>query len=168
MCCGVPIPTDFHLGRLRGICRLFPKLYDSLAIVRPDTVIRWHRAGFRLYWRWKSRHRCGRPTVPLEIRRLIREMSANSLWGRTPSAPRAAVVPGLLQWRAHSPVIEQGRAEITRRGDSRTHYLSPDPGRTALPIRPDLICGRDTDQGIPRAATARRKYQRSAERQARL
>jgi hypothetical protein len=60
-------------------------MYDALAIVRPDTVIRWHRAGFRLYWRWKSRHRCGRPAVPLEIRRLIREMSiANSLWG----APR--------------------------------------------------------------------------------
>src|SRR6202035_2297281 len=70
---------------LGGICRLFPKMYDALAIVRPDTVIRWHRAGFRSYWRWKSRRRCGRPTVPLEIRRLIREVSvANPLWG----APR--------------------------------------------------------------------------------
>jgi hypothetical protein len=70
---------------LGSVCRLFPKMYDALAIVRPDTVIRWHRAGFRSYWRWKSRRRCGRPTVPLEIRRLIREMSiANPLWG----APR--------------------------------------------------------------------------------
>jgi hypothetical protein len=70
---------------LGGVCRLCPKIYDALAIVRPDTVIRWHRAGFRSYWRWKSRHRCGRPAVPLEIRRLIREMSlANPLWG----APR--------------------------------------------------------------------------------
>ncbi len=67
------------------VCRLFPKVYDALAIVRPETVIRWHRAGFRSYWRWRSRHRCGRPTVPLEIRRLIRQMSiANPLWG----APR--------------------------------------------------------------------------------
>jgi hypothetical protein len=56
---------------LGGVCRLFPKMYDALAIVRPDTVIRWHRAGFRTYWRWKSRRRCGRPTVPLEMRRLI-------------------------------------------------------------------------------------------------
>ncbi len=48
---------------LGGVCRLFLKVYDALAIVRPDTVIRWHRAGFRSYWRWKSRHRCGRPTV---------------------------------------------------------------------------------------------------------
>jgi transposase InsO family protein len=70
---------------LGGICRLFPKMYDTLAIVRPDTVIRWHRAGFRLYWLWKSRRRSGRPTVPVEIRRLICEMSiANPLWG----APR--------------------------------------------------------------------------------
>ena len=78
---------NFDLRRLilGGICRLFPKMYDTLAIVRPDTVIRWHRAGFRLYWRWRSRRRCGRPTVSLEIRRLMREMSiVNPLWG----APR--------------------------------------------------------------------------------
>src|SRR6266852_4989893 len=68
-----------------GLYRLFPRVLDALAIVRPGTVIRWHRAGFRLYWRWKSRPRGGRPPVPLEIRRLIREMSiANPLWG----APR--------------------------------------------------------------------------------
>src|SRR6516164_2906170 len=68
-----------------GLYRLVPNTIKALAIVKPDTVIRWHRAGFRSYWRWKSRHRCGRSPVPLEIRRLIREMSiANSLWG----APR--------------------------------------------------------------------------------
>src|SRR5262245_63144878 len=51
----------------------------------PETVVRWHRAGFRAYWRWKSRVRWGRPKVPLEIRQLIRDMSlANPLWG----APR--------------------------------------------------------------------------------
>jgi hypothetical protein len=68
-----------------GLYRLFPKACDGLAIVKPDTIIRWHRAGFRAYWRWKSRHRGGRPAVSQEIRRLIREMSiANPLWG----APR--------------------------------------------------------------------------------
>ena len=68
-----------------GLYRLFPRVLDALAIVRPGTVIRWHRAGFRLYWRWKSRPRGGRPTVPPEVRRLIREMSiTNPLWG----APR--------------------------------------------------------------------------------
>jgi hypothetical protein len=51
------------------------------AIVKPDTIVRWHRAGFRLYWCWKARRRGGRPTVPLEIRRLIGEMSiAKPLW----------------------------------------------------------------------------------------
>ena len=65
-----------------GLYRLVPNTIKALTIVKPDTVIRWHRTGFRLYWRWKSRHRCGRPTAPLEIRRLIREMSiANPLWG---------------------------------------------------------------------------------------
>jgi len=47
-----------------GLYRLFPKACDALAIVKPDTIIRWHRAGFRAYWRWKSRRRGGRPTVP--------------------------------------------------------------------------------------------------------
>src|SRR6267154_4836620 len=65
--------------------RLFPSVLDDITIVQPETVIRWHRTGFRLYWRWKSRSRGGRPRIPEEIRRLIREMSlANRLWG----APR--------------------------------------------------------------------------------
>src|SRR3954471_9059451 len=63
-----------------GLYRLFAQTCRALAIVKPDTVIRWHRAGFRSYWRWKSRRRCGRPSVPLEIRKLIRDMSlANQL-----------------------------------------------------------------------------------------
>ena len=67
-----------------GLYRLFAQTCRALAIVKPDTVIN-GTAGFRLYWRRKSRHRCGRPAVSLEIRRLIREMSlANPLWG----APR--------------------------------------------------------------------------------
>jgi hypothetical protein len=65
--------------------RLAPGVLDALKIVRPETVIRWHRAGFRAYWRWKSRPRGGRPKTPLEIRRLIRDISlVNPLWG----APR--------------------------------------------------------------------------------
>ena len=65
--------------------RLAPTIINALTIVKPETVIKWHRAGFKLYWRWKSRRRGGRPVVPLEVRRLIREMSiANPLWG----APR--------------------------------------------------------------------------------
>src|SRR6202023_2903134 len=65
--------------------RISPRIVNALVIVKPETVIRWHGAGFRFFWRWKSRSRGGRPKVPLEIRQLIREMSlANPLWG----APR--------------------------------------------------------------------------------
>jgi hypothetical protein len=54
-------------------------------IVKPETVIAWHRRGFRLWWSWKSRRRMGRPTVPADIRALIREMAnTNPRWG----APR--------------------------------------------------------------------------------
>ncbi len=65
--------------------RLWPGVLGSMVIVRPDTVVRWHRRGFRAFWRWKSRSRSGRPRIPGEIRDLIREVSlANPLWG----APR--------------------------------------------------------------------------------
>ena len=59
---------------------------NTLTLVKPDTVVRWHRKGFRLYWTWKSRRKGqGRPAVPSEVRQLIRRMSqANSRWG----APR--------------------------------------------------------------------------------
>ena len=70
---------------LAWLCHLCPKAREALAIVRPDTVVRWHRAGFRYFWRWKSKRHKGRPTVLAEVRRLIRQMSiANPLWG----APR--------------------------------------------------------------------------------
>jgi putative transposase len=65
--------------------RVWSQWRSALVIVKPDTIISWHRRGFRLFWRWKSRHGTGRPTVPHEVRTLIRTMStANPLWG----APR--------------------------------------------------------------------------------
>jgi hypothetical protein len=68
-----------------GLYRLAPGVVDALKILKPQTVIHWHRAGFRAYWRWKSRTRGGRPKTPADIRQLIRDMSiANPLWG----APR--------------------------------------------------------------------------------
>ena len=76
-----------NFDRMIFVClyRIAPRILDAITIVEPETVIRWHRAGFRGFWRWKSRRRAGRPSVPPEIRRLIREMSlANPLWG----APR--------------------------------------------------------------------------------
>src|SRR5271169_673899 len=54
-----------------GLYRLAPGVLDALKIVRPETVIRWHRAGFRAYWRWKSRPRGGRLKTPLCTENLI-------------------------------------------------------------------------------------------------
>jgi transposase InsO family protein len=63
----------------------FPSMLQVVQIIRPETLIRWHRTGFRSYWRWKSRNRGGRPRIDIELRALIGQMSLeNPLWG----APR--------------------------------------------------------------------------------
>ena len=62
--------------------RWFPSILQVLAIIRPETLVRWHRAGFRRYWRWKSHRRGGRPQIDPELRELVRRMSVeNPLWG---------------------------------------------------------------------------------------
>src|SRR5436309_5539501 len=79
--------------RLRGsdrallvwMTRLWPSLLGSARVVEPATILRWHRAGFSIYWRWKSRGRRGRPRIDRELRDLMRRMNReNPLWG----APR--------------------------------------------------------------------------------
>src|SRR5271170_2927779 len=93
--------------------RLCPTVIDALAIIRPETLLGWHRAGFRAFWRWKSRPTGGRPRVCKDVRDLIRGMSlANPLWG----APRIhgellklgvdvsqATVGRYLPWRPKVP-----------------------------------------------------------------
>jgi hypothetical protein len=65
--------------------RWFPSVLKAITIIRPETLVRWHRAGFCRYWSWKSRSLGGRPPIDADLRALIRRMSAeNSLWG----APR--------------------------------------------------------------------------------
>src|SRR6516165_748646 len=65
--------------------RLCPSVREAAVVFKPETLVRWHRSGFRLYWRCKSRRRVGRPAVPADIRDLIRTISRdNPLWG----APR--------------------------------------------------------------------------------
>ena len=65
--------------------RWFPSILKAVMIIRPETLVRWHRAGFRRYWRWKSRNLGGRPSIDAGLRALIRRMSLeNWLWG----APR--------------------------------------------------------------------------------
>src|SRR5256884_6044863 len=65
--------------------RWFPSVLKAITIIRPETLVRWHRSGFRRYWRWKSRSLGGRPQIAADLRALIRRMSTqNPLWG----APR--------------------------------------------------------------------------------
>src|SRR6476620_7397242 len=65
--------------------RWFPLILEVVTIVRPETLVHWYRAGFRRYWRWKSRSLGGRPQLEADLRALIRRMNTeNQLWG----APR--------------------------------------------------------------------------------
>ncbi len=82
-----PRPRLTEMDRIFWIvlARLWKNWRSSLQVVRPETVVRWHRRGFRLYWAWKSRRRWGRPAIGRDLRDLIQQMSrANPLWG----APR--------------------------------------------------------------------------------
>ena len=64
--------------------RRCPGILNAITIVRPETVVRWHRMGFAAYWRWKSRSPGGRPRIAKDLRDLIRRMSLeNPLWGAT-------------------------------------------------------------------------------------
>ena len=107
-------PRLFSTDRLLWVWlyRIWPQVLNAMVLVKPATVVQWHRKGFRLYWRWRSRH-LGRPKMSAEIRDLIRQMSlANPLWG----APRIhgellklgievsqATVGRYLPWRPKVP-----------------------------------------------------------------
>jgi hypothetical protein len=97
---------------------------DSLVIVKPETVIRWHRDGFRLYWRRKSRKKPGRPKITAEIRSLIRRMcrvrsNRRSVAMSSPSLRSAAYITGT-----------RGLREIAARSDHHAQAKCRD--RTAL------------------------------------
>jgi transposase InsO family protein len=61
--------------------QLWPRWREVLVVVQPNTVVRWHRKGFRLYWRFRSRRRPGRPRIPKDVRELIRRMALENPWG---------------------------------------------------------------------------------------
>jgi hypothetical protein len=69
--------------------RWFPSVLKAITIIRPETLVRWHRAGFRRYWHWKSRSHAGRPQIETDLRALIRRMSIEK-----PLCPSGAFRPG--------------------------------------------------------------------------
>ncbi len=99
------------------LLRLWPKIAQSIQIVAPKTLVRWHREGFRTYWRWKSRSRGGRPRSTGELRALIRKMcSENPLWG----APRihgellklGIEISQSTPVQVHAPPSHRSRSEL--------------------------------------------------------
>jgi putative transposase len=108
--------TPFRVA-LVVLSRLF-NWKDALIVVQPQTLVRWHRQGFRLFWRWKSRP--GRPPIPIELRRLIREMAlSNPSWGEERIANELFLKLGIQvsprTVRKYMPKCPNGRP----RGDQR-------------------------------------------------
>ena len=96
-------PRLFSADRLLWVWlyRTWPKVLDAMVLVKPATVIDWHRKGFRLYWRRRSHH-LGRPGINCEVRDLIRQMgTANPLWG----APRPTARQILVQGQVRSEFV---------------------------------------------------------------
>src|SRR5208283_2843965 len=94
--------------------RWFPLILKVITIVRPETLVRWHRAGFRCYWGWKSRSTGGRPPIGAELRALIRRMRReNPLWG-APRIHGELLKLGLRSLSRRSPNTWPGRGMTTR------------------------------------------------------
>src|SRR5262245_28441955 len=99
----------------------WPRWSDALIIVKPETVVRWHRAGFRLYWRWRSRQRGGRPKISLEIRTLIRTMAVeNAGWG----APKIHGELLKLGFEISECTVARYLRRLRRRGNPGKRWLT--------------------------------------------
>ena len=107
-------PTFGGIDRLifASLYGLAPKVLSALSIVRPETVIRWHRAGFRLYWRWKSKSPGGRPKLPVDVRTLIRDMA---LRGSMVSCSSWASLSARLPWPSIWRGLGDHRRKVGRR-----------------------------------------------------
>src|ERR1700682_5041198 len=103
--------TNHDRWFLIQLYRWFPSILKVLTIIRPETLVRWQRAGFLSYWRWKSRRQGGRPQIDAELRVLIRRMSVeNPLWG----APR--IHGELLKLGCEIAQSSVAKAMVHRRG----------------------------------------------------
>jgi len=101
--------------------RIWSRWSDVLAIVKPDTVVAWHRAGFRLFWRWRSRGRGGRPKTTAEIRGLIRRMAEeNPTWG----APKIHGELMKLGFVVAERTVARHLRHVRRRGDPAKRWLA--------------------------------------------
>jgi hypothetical protein len=100
--------------------RRCPPILNAITVVRPETVLRWHRMGFAAYWRWKSRSPGGRPRIAKEVRDLIRRMSLeNPIWGLTASDTACGMrggTPPRRSWGLGNPASSPKRKRPRLRG----------------------------------------------------
>ena len=99
------------------LSRVWSGWKSALVLVKPDTVVRWHRRRFKLYWRWRSRKRPGRPTVDPELIRLIKRLSReNPLWG----SPRIHLELELLGHTVAESTVDKHRVRPKHGGSGQT------------------------------------------------
>ena len=118
-----PRPVLNPLDRLlwTALRRCWSRWADVLVIVEPETVIGWHRAGFRLYWRWRSRPRGGRPKITAELRGLIRQMAEeNAGWG----APKIHGELSKLGFAVSERTVARYLRRIRRGGNAGKSWLA--------------------------------------------
>jgi putative transposase len=118
-----PRPVLNSLDRIfwTTLRRFWPRWSDVLLIVKPETVVGWHRAGFRLYWRWRSRPHGGRPKITEEIRALITRMAEeNADWG----APKIHGELLKLGFAISERTVTRYLRRIRRRGDPGKQWLA--------------------------------------------
>lgn len=118
-----PRPTVNSVDRLfwTALRRFWSRWTDVLAVVKPEPVVAWHRAGFRLYWRWRSRPLDGRPKIQEEIRALIRRMAEdNPSW----RAPRIHAELQKLGFAVSERTVARYLRGIRRRGDPAKRWLA--------------------------------------------
>ena len=95
--------TDQDRWFLIRLYRWFPSILQALTIIRPETLVRWHGAGFRSYWRWKSRRVGGRPPIDTELRVLIRRISLENPRGARHASTASCSSSGLKSRSRVSP-----------------------------------------------------------------
>src|SRR5712664_2541891 len=106
-------PTNNDRWFLVQMYRWFPSILTVVTIVQPQTLVRWHRAGFRRYWRWKSNSRGGHPPIENELRALIRQMSTeNQLWGAPRDSTANCSSLGLASLNQPSPRAWSGDVDL--------------------------------------------------------
>src|SRR6059036_3190701 len=157
------------------LSRLWKSWRNSLQVVRPETVVGWHRQGFWRYWAWKSRRRRGRPAIETEIRGLIRMSRANPLgraedpWRATEAGPDGIAGDG---FEVHAPAAAAAVAgvahifEESRQGSDRVGFLHGAHSDLSGPVRARgaeprpasagaFQCHGTSDRGLDWAATDR-------------